>query len=337
MISRNRAGVKPLSILALHLFLFPAFLGAPPAFSAEPSSSKNSNSTVALPDQSGTQMNAATDSSQAKPAALLRVGLLADAGCTDPPSRDAAWRILTAAAPDAGLEVRKFAAASTRSDGPDGLSSIDVLIFPGGTGNGQARALGVDGATRVTEFVRNGGGVIAICAGGYLVADGGSPESRAIELVNAHSWDDDHWARGQRFIEVRLVTGKDDASSATDGKATDAVSESDASSTRSMWFQNGPIFVPRGLDSMPAYTPLVRYVTDMAQQGAPTGMMTGRDAVIAAPFGKGRVVVFGPHPELSPELNHWLVNSVRWAGGGRAASADAPPVVPSVATVLEGR
>lgn len=58
--------------------------------------------------------------------------------------------------------------------------------------------------------------------------------------------------------------------------------------------------------------------------------MIGRDAIVAAGFGEGRVVVFGPHPELTPELNHWLVNAVIWAAGQG-------PDEPSVAAVLEGR
>ncbi|MBN1902419.1 hypothetical protein JW926_13925, partial [Candidatus Sumerlaeota bacterium] len=120
----------------------------------------------------------------------------------------------------------------------------------------------------------------------------------AIELVNALSWDGEHWARGEAFITVKALGMKE------------------KESLRKMWFQNGPIFAPRSLKTMPDYTPLVRYVTDMAAKGDPTGMMTGRDAVIAAPFGKGRVVAFGPHPELTPELNHWLLNAIRWTAGG---------------------
>ena len=80
----------------------------------------------------------------------------------------------------------------------------------------------------------------------------------------------------------------------------------------------------------PSYTPLVRYVSDFAAPGAPTGQMQGRDAVLAANFGKGRVVAFGPHPELSPGLNHWLVNAVRWV-------AQEGPAAPTAASVLEGK
>lgn len=238
----------------------------------------------------------------------IRVGLYSDPKCTDEKSREAAWRVLQGTT---GLRLERVTTNSVILQ-PDFPQRFDVLVLPGGTGNGQARSLGFDGAKKLTEFVSNGGGVIAICAGGYLVVEGWNPLTKAVELVNAKSWDDDHWARGEQFIAVELV--------GTDSSDT----------SRTMWFENGPIFVPGTLD-LPKYTPLVRYVTDLAAKDAPKGMMTGRDAVVASVFGKGRVVAFGPHPELSPDLNHWLVNSVRWVAR-RDGSSSA-----SVAAVLEGR
>jgi putative intracellular protease/amidase len=246
----------------------------------------------------------------------IRVGLLSDPGCTDERSREAAWKVLGSAS---DLSPRRITSAEIRHGG---LSSIDVLMFPGGTGGGEAKALGVEGGKLVTEFVESGHGVVAVCAGGYLVVKGWNPETSAIELVNALSWDGEHWARGEAFITVKVLGVNDEESS------------------RTMWFQNGPIFAPRGLKTMPEYTPLVRYVTDMAPKGGPKGMMTGRDAVIAAPFGKGRVAAFGPHPELSPGLNHWLINAVRWTAFARKdeSTENAESAIAITADViLEGR
>lgn len=233
----------------------------------------------------------------------IRVALINDVACTDEKSREAAFRVLSAE-PD--FTTTKLPTAELLAN----LNSFDVYIFPGGTGGGQAKALGVEGGAKLSGAVREGKGLIAICAGGYMVAQGWSPETKAVELVNAKLWDDDHWARGEGFIAVKVLGDDGDTS-------------------RTMWFENGPIFVPAGRDDLPVYTPLVRYETDMAAKDAPTGMMTGRDAIVAAVIGKGRIVAFGPHPELSPGINHWLVNAVKWSARG-----DAP--VPSVASVLEG-
>lgn len=238
----------------------------------------------------------------------VRVALFADAKSTDERSREAAWRVLSAAP---GLRVEKVTTPTVLGDG---LDAFDVLVFPGGTGNGLARALGVAGGKRVERYASEGHGVIGICAGGYLIVEGWNAETKAIQLLNAKSWDDDHWARGEQFIAVKVVGAKDGESS------------------RTIWFENGPIFVPGALSGVPAYTPLVRYETDLAAKDAPKGMMTGRDAIVAAPFGKGRVVGFGPHSELTPDLNHWLVNAVRWAAGRTA-----PGEPPTASAVLDGK
>jgi len=224
--------------------------------------------------------------------APIRVALFSDPASTDERSREGAWRVINAE------PTFRAERATTASLASGQLGQIDSLIIPGGTGSGIGRALGVDGCTSVTEFVKAGGGLVGICAGGYLIVEGWSPTTRALEAINAQSWDDDHWARGEGFISVALAGG----------------GANDPATSRTMWFENGPIFVPGKLD-LPAYTPLVRYVSDLAAADAPKGMMTGRDAVIAAPLGNGRVVAFGPHPELSPGLNHWLVNAVAWSSG----------------------
>ncbi|MBX7246505.1 MAG: hypothetical protein K1X53_13490 [Candidatus Sumerlaeaceae bacterium] len=237
----------------------------------------------------------------------LRVALFCDPASTDKKSREAAWKVLSG---EAHFKADRITTETVRNGA---LKDYDVLVIPGGTANGEARALGLDGCAEVTRFVKEGRGAVAICAGGYLVVKGWNPETKAIELANAVCWDDDHWARGEAFINVKVIGADDNDSS------------------RTMWFENGPIFAPWDNASLPPYTPLVRYVTDMAAKDAPRGMMTGRDAVIAAPLGKGRVVAFGPHPELSPNLNHWLVNSVKWAARGDNGTS------PTAATVLEGQ
>lgn len=236
------------------------------------------------------------------PPKKIRVGLVNDAVCTDAKSREAVWKWIST---DPELEAARIETSAAREGK---LDEWDVVIFPGGTGGGQAKALGVEGGKAVEDYVAAGHGVIAICAGGYLVAEGWNENTKAIELVNAKLWDDDHWARGEGFIDVKLAGD-------------------DSGTTRTMWFENGPIFVPANRTDMPAYSPLVKYVTDMAAKDAPKGLMTGRDAVIAAPFGKGRVVVFGPHPELSPDLQKWLLTSIRWAAALRPAEPDVDNVL----------
>jgi len=53
---------------------------------------------------------------------------------------------------------------------PSDLSTdlYDILVFPGGTANGQQSSIGPNGAKLVKEFVKQGGGYVGICAGSYL-------------------------------------------------------------------------------------------------------------------------------------------------------------------------
>lgn len=254
---------------------------------------------------------------------LLRVGLLIDLQCTDAKSREAAWALLSA---DSGLRADRI---STEVLLTSRLHEYDVIVFPGGSGSAQASLLGTSGGDSITQFVKRGKGVVAICAGGYLVVEGWGPATRAIELVNARLWDSNNgrWARGEQFVTVQLL--RPDTPPATSGSRVLA-SQTDSTS-QTMWYENGPLFVAADMGEVPAYTPLVRYVTDLHKAGEPAGLMQGSDAVIAGELGNGRVVVFGPHPELSPGLHHWLRNAIRWAAG-RVENSQ-----PTVASVLEGQ
>jgi glutamine amidotransferase-like uncharacterized protein len=247
----------------------------------------------------------ATRAQGAETSATVRVALLADLGCTDGKSREAVYKVLSNAP---GISIEKVS-TSTIADSAF-PSKFDVLILPGGTGGGQATAMGVDGGHRITDFVKNGKGVIAICAGGYYVGEGWGPATSSVEIINTKNHDGEHWARGEQFIAVKTT---------------------DTETSQTMWYENGPIFKPAEIAGLGNYASLVKYVSDLAAKGAPTGQMEGRDAVIAAPFGKGRVVAFGPHPELSPNVNHWLINSVKWAAAGDDGTS------PTVGAVLEGK
>ncbi len=248
-----------------------------------------------------TMANGAGQLSEDASTTPVRVALFADAGCTDGKSREAVYKVLS---DQPGITVDKVTTETVRS--PGFMVEYDVFLLPGGTGSGEANAVGVDAGKRIAASIESGKGLVAICAGGYYVAKGGSEAGRALDIINAENHDGEHWARGEAMIGVKVVGA------------------SDVNSSRIMWYENGPIFKPADNPKLQPYVPLVRYVTDMAAEGAPGGQMAGRDAIIAANYGSGRVVAFGPHPELSPRLNYWLVNAVKWAAGRRAGDSAIP-------------
>lgn len=176
------------------------------------------------------------------------------------------------------------------------LKGCRVLIIPGGTASGEREALGAAGCRAVENFVSSGGGYIGICAGAYLVPLSERQSAANIQLINARLHDAEHWVRGEQTIECRALTRSDSKTIPFQ-----------------IHFQNGPIFVPANDPYLPEYASLAKYETDLHAPDAPAGQMAGNDAIIASRFGKGRVILFGPHPELTPGLEPMLAQAVRWA------------------------
>ena len=175
------------------------------------------------------------------------------------------------------------------------LAQYDVLLLPGGTGSGEVESLKQEGRQAIIKFVANGKGVVATCAGGYLVAKGWNDNTRDIELINAELYDLDNWERGVQTIICQT--------------------ESDSYKEPVQFqihFENGPIFIPANDPYLPIYVSLASFQTDLHKEGAPANMMFGKDAIIAAYFGKGKVIAFSPHPELTPGLEQMLIRAIRW-------------------------
>ena len=80
-------------------------------------------------------------------------------------------------------------------------------------------------------------------------------------------------------------------------------------------YVNGPLLGPSGLDDLPDFTTLGIFRTEVAENGAPTGVMEDTPAIICGEFGKGRVLLTGPHPEYVEGLEPMVVRAARWAGG----------------------
>ena len=83
-------------------------------------------------------------------------------------------RVLTQAATQSlGAGYYTIAKLSTGAEviaaaGKASSEAFDVLVFPGGSGNGQAAALGEAGLVAVRNFVAQGGGYIGTCGGAFL-------------------------------------------------------------------------------------------------------------------------------------------------------------------------
>ncbi|HLS27951.1 MAG TPA: BPL-N domain-containing protein [Opitutales bacterium] len=173
------------------------------------------------------------------------------------------------------------------------LDQFDAVIFPGGSGSGQARALGADGRAKVTEFVQNGGGYIGICAGAYLAMSG---MSWGLDLINAETVSP-QWRRGSDVLPIELS----DAGSELYG----------GERTVNVRYNQGPIIQPSDHPDLPAYEVLAYFRGEVAKNDTPVGIQIDSPAIAASTCGDGQVVIISPHPEstVGAELGYFLTKS----------------------------
>lgn len=179
------------------------------------------------------------------------------------------------------------------------LKGCRLVVFPGGTGGGQAKALGEVGREQVKAFIKEGGGYVGICAGSYLAS---RSYDWSLHVLDAEVVDRKHWARGFGDVELKLTPK---------GKELFAV----AADKLGIYYHQGPLLAPGNDPVIPDFTPLAAFETEIAKNGAPKGVMKGTTAVAAGSFGAGRVFCFSPHPEKKDETRALLQTAVGWVAG----------------------
>ncbi len=190
------------------------------------------------------------------------------------------------------------------------LAGFDLVIFPGGSGSSEAKALGEKGREQVKHFVEGGGGYTGICAGAYLAAS---------------NYD---WSLGfsnqRTFAEMREIPGEGQKSMWFRGDSATVTMElseagkqilGDHPGELPVIYHNGPIIPPLKEGEQPTYEVLAWFRSETSQYEAQKGTMTGTPAMISAHYGKGRVLVISPHPEASKALRPMLTKGLLWAAG----------------------
>ncbi|QDU16845.1 hypothetical protein CA11_46810 [Gimesia maris] len=177
------------------------------------------------------------------------------------------------------------------------LKNFDVVIMPGGSGSGQAKALKPEGRAAVRTFVKNGGGYVGICAGAYLAS---SHYSWSLDIINARVWDRAHWKRGKSNVTIQLTPAGSEVLGKTKSKYN-------------IYYSNGPLLVPDNQPDLPGYQVLASFESEVANNGAPAEAMTGTHAIIRSKFGSGRVICFSPHAETKNGPHSLIAIGVYWA------------------------
>lgn len=111
------------------------------------------------------------------PSQTIRIGFYQGNGTSEPHHNTAFFTTLTAAASAAfpsaknaaGFTITNLTEADVGELVPFGKNgAYHVVLFPGGSGNGQAKAIGAKGRQAVRDFVSAGGGYIGTCGGAFL-------------------------------------------------------------------------------------------------------------------------------------------------------------------------
>jgi glutamine amidotransferase-like uncharacterized protein len=160
------------------------------------------------------------------------------------------------------------------------LEQFDLVYFPGGSGSKQAAAIGETGRKRVVDFVKNGGGYVGVCAGAYLAS---SNYSWSLRIIDTKVIDRAHWKRGTGVIKMEMTP--------------EGLKMLGGRKMMDIYYANGPLMAPAEKEELPDYTALAFYRTEIAKNDAPEGVMINTPSIVTALFGRGRVFVFGPHPE----------------------------------------
>ncbi len=202
-------------------------------------------------------------------------------------------KLMKALAADPALKVSKLSADNIR-DGK--LKEYDVLILPGGSGSKQGNALGEEGRERVREFVKNGNGLIGICAGAYLAS---CDYDWSLNLLDAKVIDRKHWNRGYGNVDIALTQNGRELLGVDGGKA-------------SIYYHQGPLLAPAENPDIPDFESLAVYIGEIAENNAPRGVMPGTTAIARCKIEKGRVFCFSPHPEKTPGLESMVLEAISW-------------------------
>lgn len=249
--------------------------------------------------------------------ALNRIGLL-DQDCTDVMCPISTKKIRVGIFDGNGAgETKMVAALDLEEDlivnhiGPKQmalktLSQFDVLVFPGGSGSKQAKAIGPKGREHIREYARQGGGIVGVCAGAYLCS---SHYSWSLNLMNASVFNQSFeipgkgkksmWYRGKpASIEVELTA--------------EAKGVLGISGKHTVKYHNGPILSPDNKPDVPHYSVLGYFRTENGIYEPQRGTMIGAPAVVTSHFGSGKVLAISPHFESTKGLERVVGRAVRF-------------------------
>jgi glutamine amidotransferase-like uncharacterized protein len=180
------------------------------------------------------------------------------------------------------------------------LQSLDVFIFPGGSGSQQFNNLGYKAAELVKEFCFvQGKGLVGICAGGYLMAN--TPDYPGLKVFDSpHTRE--NYDRGRGLISFNL-----------NKKGKEIFYELKDYDSLCVQYYDGPIFEIKNDSKINV---LGEINTDIAiKKDDPRDYTPGKPSFLTMDYGKGKVFVSVGHPEATSGMRWMVPRMVRYVAG----------------------
>lgn len=182
------------------------------------------------------------------------------------------------------------------------LTNFDVVIFAGGSGSQEAKAIGEDGRAAVEKFIGNGGGYVGICAGAYLATAG---YAWSLHVINAKTLSP-KWQRGKAVLKLEVTAAGE--------KILGGETNIDC------LYHQGPVVGPANAPELPPYEVLAWFRSEVASNDTPKGIQINSPAIFAGTYKKGRVVCISPHPEQTAGLEYIAPHAVNWVASAAASA-----------------
>lgn len=249
-----------------------------------------------------------------KDSSKLRIGILEAHGG----AQSCVWEAFEAIALDAEMVPQYVSPAQIASGA---LDSLDALVIPGGGGARQWLNLNHSNHTLLEQYVRNGGTIVGICAGAYLLSS--TPNYACLRLSGLRAIDIEHDNRGHGLARVSLTDA---------GK--ELFPELSKQDTLLVYYYEGPVIDTVGWQRVSDSLALINFATmhsDVHTEGnAPSNMTNERPFIVGSSLGKGRTVSVVGHPEFTPGVRWMIPRLTRWALGLPLGTYPAAAVKPTL-------
>ena len=227
----------------------------------------------------------------------IRVGIFD----VDPSNGNATKDLQTLLAAESTFAWKSVSAASIREGA---LNEFDVIIFPGGYAPRQAELLGDEGKEIVKDFVRAGGGYVGICGGAFLAT---AKYDCGMALINVQPLTGNVDVHGNGLVSMAARgTGTVKIELTGAGKRIFG----DTLGIVDILYSGGPIFIPAHLSGLSESVPLATFRNEVWTYEPQRGTMVNTPAIIAGRFGRGRAIIFSPHPDVTIGLEFLVRHAI---------------------------